>query len=567
MVKKPLRFASWIRVSTEQQAKQGESLRTQHIDNEGDINLLGGAVVGQYGGQEHATPGWERQEFDRMLEDAGRNKFDAIIMNHIDRWSRDGKKHYEGRDILKLHGIRFFVRTTEYDLDDDDDFRMGIDVLFAQRNARIQNRKSLKNKIARAKRNIPCSGSLPFGRTFDSTGQWGVIPEVKVRMEDIARRYLAGESIYDLADEYGVKVTTIYERLKNCGPTWVLKFDSDELKIHETVPLTVPPLLDDKTIQAIRKRVEANTTYHHGHMKYQYLFSRMAFCGHCGSSMSGQFNNGVRYYRHLPKAQATCPFKGNVRADDLETAVMFDLFHTFGNPLAVQRAIEEANPKSEQAEQDRIRLQRLDAELAKIRNGRADILKLVGDGGCTKQEAAKKLEQLKQRETNLAGEAERLQVSLENVLDAQQIKVTAEQCATLFNGQKIRCGSAKLWAKTSKANDDLEGMSWDDKRALVEMVFSGKTTEGKRMGIYIDRLDGQRAWKFAIRGHLIYRFGKSPISESRLEEDPEYGLGFVALEQDALLKKLSVVTRPGPWGPIRRQRCFRLCRSRRRGDG
>src|SRR5262245_7303895 len=97
-VKTPLRFAALIRVSTEQQAETGESLRVQRTDNERDAGLLGGTIVGWYGGQEHATPGYEKREVDRLIADAGKDKFDAVIVNRTDRWSRDNAKSTQGLD-------------------------------------------------------------------------------------------------------------------------------------------------------------------------------------------------------------------------------------------------------------------------------------------------------------------------------------------------------------------------------------------------------------------------------------------------------------------------------------
>jgi hypothetical protein len=35
-----------------------------------------------------------------------------------------------------------------------------------------------------------------------------------------------------------------------------------------------------------------------------------------------------------------------------------------------------------------------------------------------------------------------------------------------------------------------DGMTWEEKRALAEMVFTGKTLEGERLGIYIQWVEG-----------------------------------------------------------------------------
>src|SRR5262245_9034732 len=93
-----LRFASLIRVSTEQQEKEGESLSTQSKQNQEDVKALGGRIVANYGGQEHATPGWEKTELFRLIADSAKGLFDAVIVNHEDRWSRDNATSQSGLD-------------------------------------------------------------------------------------------------------------------------------------------------------------------------------------------------------------------------------------------------------------------------------------------------------------------------------------------------------------------------------------------------------------------------------------------------------------------------------------
>jgi len=531
---------------------------------ERDVEQHGGRIVDWYGGQEHATPGYERKQIERLLVDARRGRFDAVIVAHADRWSRDNVQSTTGLEVLKAHGIRFFVGMTEYNLHCPEHVLfLGMSAVVGQFYADNQNQKSLLNKIARTKRNVPCSGSLPFGRNFKE-GEWGVIEEVKTQMEDIRDRILAGESISAVANLHGIPVTTLYERLKNCGPTWMVEFHSKKLNIHESVPMDVPPLLDDESIQAIRKQIEANTTFHHGHLKYWYLFSRMVFCCHCGSAFSGQSNNGVRYYRHLPKSQKTCPFKGHVRADDLESSVIRHLFECFGNPVAVQRAIEEAIPDSAQADEDKEQLNRLNADVVKIQKGRQQIINLILEGTLTEKEAAPQLDASKHRLDLLSDQCERLREALANVPSPEMIQAVAGRMSTVFKARHVSI--ARLNATTRALNTELAEMTWEDQRALVEMVFGGITTDGYRMGVYVDRIEGQRKWRYAIRGNLIHEFGMAP---SVPNYDPEHGYGYHSdgNRQKALLTKLSVVTTPGRWAPIRRRKCCRLCRSRRRGGG
>ena len=75
---------------------------------------------------------------------------------------------------------------------------------------------------------------------------------------------------------------------------WELQFTAPDLNLDETVVLTVPALLPQKTIRAVRHRLLANRTYIQsgGTPKNEYLLSGRVFCAGCGYSMFGQTNHG-----------------------------------------------------------------------------------------------------------------------------------------------------------------------------------------------------------------------------------------------------------------------------------
>jgi len=368
--------------------------------------------------------------------------------------------------------------------------------------ANLQKQKSLLNRIERARRGVPTSGGLPFGRTFDKkTETWGVDPVKKSMMAEIAERYIAGESLVHLAAEYGLEHTGLHVNLtQRCGPTWAINFRAPDLNIDEVVTLRIPPLLPDKTITAIHRRVESNKTVSHGSIKHKYLFSRMVFCGHCNGSLSGMHQKGRRYYRHFGKG---C-LGGNVRADDLEEVVIRHLFDCFGNPKAVQRAIEEATPTREKVEQGRKRIGRIAGELEKIETGRNRILGFIAKGTITDAQAEKQLDELSRKEQRLRDEWERLSERVDNEPTPESIRAVAKGVSAKFR-ERV---DGKQNIKSRRANNAFDEMTWEEKRALAETVFSGKTADGRRMGVYVKRIDGQKKfgpkrWKYTILGHLI----------------------------------------------------------------
>jgi DNA invertase Pin-like site-specific DNA recombinase len=513
-----LRFAALRRVSTEQQEKKGESLRTQKTEIEKAVKQLGGIIVGWYGGQEHATVGHEKKEIDRLLNDAQKKgrRFNAFIITNADRWSRDNQKSKQGLDVFTKQGIRFFVGVSEYNLFDPTQlFYLEMSSVIGGFQARNQKQKSLVNRIHRAKRGLPACGKKPFGRTFDKdTGKWDVDEAKKLIIEDIAKRYLSGEKLSCLAEEYGMNHANLHKILtKRSGNMWTQTFNSDDLNIHETVDITIPRLLDEKVLKAIRKKTEANKTYNHGEIKHPYLLRRVIFCKHCGYTMFGQTNhNGHQYYRHARNRVKECKkWTGWVRAAEIEDIVMCYLFECFGNPQAVQQAIEKALPNLEKIQEYQKRIERIEVELNKISKGREKILRLVTKGLLTERQTEKQLEELNQKELKLQSEQNRLEDSLENKPSRDVIKAMSKKVSNQFKKRSVRLGTIRRRAGAKPYSK----MTCEEKRALVELVFSDKTTDGKRMGVYIEW--NKQGWTFNIHGHLIDEEGLLPMSDSMKE--------------------------------------------------
>jgi DNA invertase Pin-like site-specific DNA recombinase len=162
-------FAPLIRVSTERQEKQGESLKTQRKQLESAIASLGGDIYRWYAGQEHATPDQERRILEELMRDVVDKRFDAVMVADFSRWSRDNGKSKEYTRILKDKGIRFFVGSREIDLfDPSQAFMLGMSVEVAEFFAREQAYKSIINRIERAKGGyLSSSGRVPYGRVFN----------------------------------------------------------------------------------------------------------------------------------------------------------------------------------------------------------------------------------------------------------------------------------------------------------------------------------------------------------------------------------------------------------------
>jgi len=523
MVKRErLRFAPLIRVSTEEQAKRKESLLIQTEAIKQYVAFLGGTIPEHcwvYCGQEHATPEYERAKLDLLLKDCARDKFDAVIVYDASRWSRDTYKHEEALRILRKNKIRFFVGTIEQDLfDPTQEVILNTQVNFAQYQAKLQKLKSITSRINRAKRGMPATGKLPYGRIFNQkTGEWSIDKAKQKKIRWAAERYLAGDSIPRIASTLGMNAASLWKTLNHrSGTKWLTRFEVKELNINETVTLTVPPLLDEKTIAAIHEQARANKTYNHGEIKYRYLLSRMIFCAKCGYTMFGQMNHGTkRYYRHARHRKKDCRLQKFLPADLIENSVLIHLVRTLGDVERLRKAVEKATPNAAKIEELLHEQTQLKRETKKVTAQKERIVDAVAEGTLSSDEVKSKMEKLRTREEALLQRATTIEAQLENAPDPAKVKKLSQ------------LGLQVLKAATKAHPEDIFTKPYEWKRKLVEHAFGGKDTKRERLGVYIEETgDPKQPWKFEIRGVLEKTLLGLPLDDEYLEDafrlDPEY---------------------------------------------
>jgi len=506
---KPLRFAPFIRVSTEKQENRGRSLQDQKTAIIGYVKTLGGTIpesCWQYTGQESASPDSqsEKRMFNRLLQDAKKEIFDAVIVCHTDRWSRDNKKSKEGVEILKTAGVRFFTGTTELDLfNPAHEMQLGVLTEFNEYAAKRLALASLLARIASAREQAekglaPINMRLPYGRIRLSDGTWGLDKEKVDRVHAAVNLYLDadhGKGIERIAEIVGIHHAALSRVLHDSlGDTWCREFKSHKFNISESVKYTIPALIEDpETIKAVHNQIQKNRSFTNANKKISYLLSNFVLCGECGSALSGGWHNSRDkvYYKHLDRKSSQCAYSkpiAYIKARLLESVVMAQLEDMFSSPEAIEQKVKEhcaglpANEKSKTLTLLENEQRQLKAEIQRLMDGYAK-------GLFTDEELQPLIQEKRTRVNPLAAEIEKLQQELSNTPSEKEIKKAA---------QAVSKEAKRLMAR-KKYQNRLEENYRDD-RKLIESVFAGKDAEGKRLGVYVWKVDGK--WFYELRGNL-----------------------------------------------------------------
>jgi site-specific DNA recombinase len=523
----PIRFAPLIRVSTESQETQGESLKTQTAQIQQYVKSLNGIIPDncwKYSGQEHATPEQERAKLSKLLEDSAKGKFDAVIVCDASRWSRDNLKSKQGLQIFRDNGIRFFVGTMEYDLFNPEQILfLSLAVEIGEYQARQQALKSITNRIHRAKRGIPSAGNLPFGRTFDKKAEtWGIDPDKQKGIQWAAEQYLSGISIVEIAKILGMNFTNLWKILnERSGTEWECRFRNENVNVDETVIMTIPRLLEEETIQRIKQQGTANKTYEAGMLKYKYLLSRMIFCKHCGYALMAQTNhNGKQYYRHPKHRKHECTVKNWVPAEPLGKTVLLRILEMFGDQERIEQAIQRATP-------DLSKIEKLKEEMADLKDRKNDtiqqrgrIIKMVADGVLADDEVKDQIQTIRERLSAIEERIDAIEPELGDSPDLEKIKRKSKLARAVMADALKHPGPKTL--------EKMLNGPFERQRKILERAFSGKDRKGNRLGVYVEQTsDPKRPWKVEIRAvmdQLIEFFVDDSIKTDLAWHLPEQSL-------------------------------------------
>ena len=110
-----LRVAIYIRVSTDRQVKEGDSMRDQlstgqkYIDTHENMILVDTYIDDGISGQK-----LKRDDFQRLLDDVRAGKIDLVIFTRLDRWFRNLRHYLNTQDVLDKHGVSWIAIEQPY---------------------------------------------------------------------------------------------------------------------------------------------------------------------------------------------------------------------------------------------------------------------------------------------------------------------------------------------------------------------------------------------------------------------------------------------------------------------
>ena len=91
----------------------------------------------------------------------------------------------------------------------------------------------------------------------------------------------------------------------------------------------------------------------------------------------------------------------------------------------------------------------------------------------------------------------------------EQVRAAAKDARRALMKIKVRLNAIR-----DTANEDLDAMTWEEARGLMEAVFRGESLDGRRYGVYVwplERKRGNKSFRYEIQGQVINSEGRDPV--------------------------------------------------------
>ena len=365
------RAAIYARVSDKSQAEEDKtSIAEQTGDMEAYCESKGLTITARY---QEVGRGWskKRPEFQRMLADARKGRFDTIVCWKSDRLSRGMYPAAALMEVVEAHQIRL-----EAVMDAIDMKTFGLMAAIGKIELDNFRERSTMGKRGTAKQGRAPTGGLPYGYRIGDDGRPEVIEEQAEVVRRIFRMYVhEGMRAYSIAvrlTEEGIPTQTgkllwlqsrVHHILGNATytGTWVYgKYrhvaTEDGMKVYDQprdtwIEIPIPQVIDDETWERAQKLKKQRSSRAKRNTKVLHLLRHLLKCGECGRNFHARSSwtvtsvrNGKRYQYDRPtplryymcngmqSMRLRCREKPYIRAERLEEPIWSEVKRVIQNP-------------------------------------------------------------------------------------------------------------------------------------------------------------------------------------------------------------------------------------------
>lgn len=392
MKENELKAVIYVRVSTDEQAKEGYSIGSQKEKAIKFIESQGWDLVDIYLDDGYSAKNLDRPDMKRLMEEAKTGKFDVVVFYKLDRLVRSVSSLHTLLTIFDDNGVKIKSVTEVFDTTSAlGRFFLTLVAAMAEwERETISERVSL-NMEKKARDGERNGGEAPFG--YEYIDKKLVIKEDEaILIREMFRLYNSGKGLRAIVlylKQFNVSkdIRTVSRMLENpvyCGKVrWGNNSKKQETIITESE--NIPEIISEETFQVAQK-FRKQRAIEGKKATSPYPFSGVLRCARCGSALSGYYKKarGTKHYICINKKnKGTCDlpmFTERALAKEFMDKLSTDNPENFINSIEV-----DVNNQDETRDRALI-IADIEKQLAKIKTRKNNWAILFGDGDMLREE-------------------------------------------------------------------------------------------------------------------------------------------------------------------------------------
>ena len=332
----------------------------------------------------------ERYEFQRMIKDSEKGRFQVVIMYTIDRFARNRYDAAMYKAKLRKNGVKLYY--TEQSISDEPEGIILESVLEGMAEYYSENlsrgvRRGLRENALKAL----ATNAAPLGYIINNEKKFEIDPVTAPIIKEIFDLYANGKSIrqvVNILNEKGYRTTK--GKPFRIGSLDTILVNKKYMGIYEYKDVIiedgVPAIIDKEVFEKVQMMLKKNKRQS-GKMKNPeaYLLTGKLFCGECGEQMTGESGTSgtgriYNYYKCFGRRKSKDCHKQNERKEWIEKLVVEETIKQILKPDVIQQIAKSVADIAEKEFNDTSRVDGLKNELKSVQKSIQNLLRLVEQG-------------------------------------------------------------------------------------------------------------------------------------------------------------------------------------------
>ena len=460
----------------------------------------------------------ERPEFQRLIADAKRKKFEAVVVYKTDRFARNKYDSAVYKRELKRNGVQIF-----YAAEAIPDGPEGIILESLMEGLAEYYSAELAQKIKRGMHEsaLKCQSTgsgRPLGYRVDEQKRFQIDPESAQTVQTIFEQYIKGESnaaICELLNSRGLRTAQGKPFNKN-SINRIIKNRKyiGEYRYHDIViEGGMPAIISKDTFNLAQAEMERRRTRKAPKSpKAEYLLAGRLFCGHCKGPMQGVSGTGKSgnkwYYYYCGNTRGknkTCD-KKQVSRDRLERAVVDFTVRYILQEEVLEELARKVHAAQERQNDTASEIAFYEKKLADNKKSIANVLRAIESGAAT-QTLPARLQELENEQAVILGEL--------SFLKGKRLAFTEDQIlfALMKHLEPYPGESEQDYRRRIISNFVSEVYLYDD-RLLI--YFNISSEDGKLKSADLSNIEGGEFDEGLVSSTILWRQKRCLLRKARI---------------------------------------------------